>query len=209
MENQKRKIAEILLDYKSDKNFGTVKNIYNDLYRWEVVDNPEECIGHSYGESYDEIFEKFDRQNKINFLEIGIQKGGSMVAWREYFPNANLYGIDIIDCILDEYRRSDFNYIISDIKSPAVKEELKDVKFDIIIDDGSHYLSDVLFVVSNYLEKLNTGGYLIIEDCQEPENWFREINKLVSDEYELSFRDLRKHTPHSSYDNYLIVIKKK
>jgi trans-aconitate methyltransferase len=209
MENQRKKIGEILLNYKSDKNFGTVKNIYNDLYRWEIVDSPEECIGHSYGESYDEIFENFDREERINFLEIGIQKGGSMVAWRDYFPNSNLYGIDIIDCILDEYRRPDFNYIISDIKDPAVKEKLKDVKFDIIIDDGSHYLSDVLFVVSNYLEKLNPGGYLILEDCQEPNNWVREISGIVTEEYELTSRDLRKHTPYSSYDNYLIVIKKK
>jgi hypothetical protein len=56
MENQRKKIGEILLNYKSDKNFGTVKNIYNDLYRWEIVDSPEDCIAHCYGETYDEIF---------------------------------------------------------------------------------------------------------------------------------------------------------
>jgi hypothetical protein len=29
---------------------------------------------------HDEIFEQFDRNSNINFLEIGIQKGGSLLA---------------------------------------------------------------------------------------------------------------------------------
>jgi cephalosporin hydroxylase len=203
------KIAEILLKYKTDKNYGTIKNIYDDLYRWNIVDNPEPCIGHSYGLSYDEIFEKFDRNAPINFLEIGIQKGGSLCAWKDYFQNGNIYGIDIIDCILDEYRRPDFNYIISDIKNPSLKETLKDVMFDIIIDDGSHHLNDVMFVVNNYLDKINKGGFLIIEDCQQPEHWLSYVKPLIPNGYELTTRDLRHDTQYSSYDNFLIVIERK
>jgi SAM-dependent methyltransferase len=203
------KIAEILLKYKTDKNYGTIKNIYDDLYRWNVVDNPEHCIGHSYGLSYDEIFEKFDRNDPINFLEIGVQKGGSMVAWKDYFQNGNIYGIDIIDVILPEYRRNDFNYIIKDIRDLSIKETLKDVMFDIIIDDGSHHLDDVIFVVNNYLDKLNKGGFLIIEDCQQPEHWVSHIKALVPSEYEFTTRDLRHDTEYSSYDNFLIVIERK
>jgi len=205
MENQ-IKIADILLKYKSDKNYGTIKNIYKDLYTWELSDNPTPYIGHTYGQSYDEIFGQFEKDSNINFLEIGVQKGGSLLAWKEYFKNANIYGVDIIDAILDEYRRSDFKYIISDIKSDETKEALKDVMFDIIIDDGSHYLNDVLFVVSNYLNKLNKNGVLIIEDCQQPEHWLSEIKKLVNQtDYIITTKDLRANV---SYDNYLIVIKK-
>jgi hypothetical protein len=201
------KISELLLNYKTDKNYGTVKNIYKDLYTWELSDNPEPYIGHTYGESYDEIFQKFDKLSQINFLEIGIQKGGSLLAWKDYFINSNIYGIDIIDCILDEYRRKEFNYIISDVKSPEVKETLKDTMFDIIIDDGSHYLNDVLYVVSNFIEKLNTGGVLIIEDCQQPDVWVQEIRKIVPSElFEITTKDLRHNV---SYDNFLIVIQKK
>ena len=199
-------VSEILLKYKTDKNYGTIKNIYKDLYSWELSDNAEPYIGHTYGESYDEIFQNFDKSLQINFLEIGIQKGGSLLAWKDYFENSNIYGIDIIDCILDEYRRKDFNYIISDVKSPQVKEILKDVMFDIIIDDGSHYLSDVLFVVSNFIKKLNPGGFLIIEDCQSPENWLQEIKNIVPSEFfKITIKDLR---PNVSYDNFLIIIQK-
>ena len=205
---ERKKIGDILLNYKSDKDFGTIKNIYDDLYKWNVIDNPEECIGHTYGESYDEIFEKFDRDGNINLLEIGIQKGGSLCAWRDYFKNGNIYGIDIIDCILPEYRRPDFNYIFSDINDLSIKEIFKDVMFDIIIDDGSHHLNDVMFVVSNYLDKLNYGGYLIIEDCQMPEHWVQSVSTLIPPGYELSTKDLRHHTKYSSYDNFLILIKR-
>ena len=204
-----KKIAELLLDYKTDKNFGSVKNIYKCLDTWEISPNPEPMIGHTYGASYDEIFEQYDKEGKLNILEIGIQRGGSLLAWKEYFKNAKIYGIDIIDVILPEYRREDFTYIIKDIKDINIKEQLKDVMFDIIIDDGSHFLTDVLFVVDNYLDKLNQGGCLIIEDAQQPEHWVNTIKNKISDDFELSVKDLRRDTPYSSGDNFLIIIKRK
>jgi len=203
------KVADLLLKYKTDKNHGSIKNIYTNLDTLEISDNPEPMIGHTYGISYDEIFENYEKNSEINLLEIGIQRGGSLLAWKDYFKNANIYGIDIKDSILPEYRRSDFTYIINDIKDISIKEQLKDVMFDIIIDDGSHYLNDVLFVVDNYLDKINKGGCLIIEDAQQPEYWVNEIRNRISDDFELSTRDLRKDTPYSSGDNFLIVIKRK
>lgn len=206
------KISEILLKYKTDKNYGTIKNIYNNLDERIIVDNPDPVIGHTYGESYDEVFEKFNKNDNINILEIGIQKGGSLLAWKEYFVNANIYGVDIVDSIIDEYRRDYINYIIADIKDDKVKEILKDTNFDIIIDDGSHQLYDVLYVVSNYLDKLNLNGYLIIEDCQQPEFWFSEISKIVPSNYRIIQKDLRNDIPlwpdKNHYDNFLIIIER-
>lgn len=205
----RKKVAEILLNYKTDKNHGSIKNIYKCLDTWEITENPQPMIGHSYGVSYDEIFENFDYSAEINILEIGIQRGGSLLAWKDYFNNSNIFGIDIKDVVLPEYKREDFTYIFKDINDLTIKEELKDVMFDIIIDDGSHYLNDVLFVVNNYLDKLNKNGCLIIEDAQQPEHWVGIINNMISDEYELTTKDLRADTPYSSGDNFLIVIKRK
>lgn len=199
-------IDELLLKYKTDKNHGTIKNIYNNLDDRIVIDNPEPCIGHTYGKSYDEIFENYDKDGPINLLEIGIQKGGSMLAWKDYFKNGNIYGVDIIDCILPEYRSDSLTYIFSDIRSPETKEQLKDIKFDIIIDDGSHHLNDVMFVIHTYLEQLNTNGVLIIEDCQDPGYWLHQITNITPIGYEVTTRDLREGG--YSYDNFLIVIKK-
>ena len=33
----------------------------------------------------------------LRVLEIGIERGGSLLMWRDYFPNAQVFGIDITD----------------------------------------------------------------------------------------------------------------
>jgi hypothetical protein len=45
---------------------------------------------HSYGNVYAEVFSHFDREAPIAILELGVQRGGSLFAWREYFPNATI-----------------------------------------------------------------------------------------------------------------------
>lgn len=199
------KISEILLKYQTDKNHATIKNIYNNLDERIIIDNAQPTIGHSYGAAYDEIFDTFDKKSHLNILEIGIQKGGSLVAWKEFFPNANIYGVDIVDNILDEYRNSNFHYIISDIKSDFTKNKLQNLNFDIIIDDGSHLLNDVIFVINTYLNSLNINGYFIVEDCQNPEHWIDEIKKIIPNNYEFFIKDLRQNI---AYDNFLIILKR-
>ena len=109
-QNKGKKISEILLKYDTDKVRG---------------DKPE---GHCYGESYDEIFSQFEDNVDLNLLEIGVQKGGSLLAWKEYFPKSNIYGVDIVDERI--YVSDKVNFILSDIKKYKT-----DLKFDIIIDE--------------------------------------------------------------------------
>ena len=185
------KISEILLKYKSDKNLGS--------------DPSQE--GHCYGPGYDHVFELFNVNAELNILEIGVQKGGSLVAWKEYFPNASIYGIDIEDQVLDEYRRADFNYLIADIKSDEAKQWLKEKTFDIIIDDGSHKPYDIMYVVDNFLKNLNKNGFMILEDCWNPEQWISFVQDLVPAGHEISTYDAR-HV-RNNIDDYLIIINKK
>lgn len=137
------KISEILRSYDTDK----VKD-------------------HHYGDAYDDLFSHFDKNEKLSILEIGTQKGGSLCAWQDYFPNAKITGVDIVDVVKPEYRRSGITYIVSDIKDWKTEES-----FDIIIDDGSHFTSDVIFVIKNFRDKLNPKGLMIIEDIQNIEIW--------------------------------------
>ena len=57
---------------------------------------------HYYHTIYEPYFEKI-RYDKINILEVGILDGKSMLAWLEYFPNAEIYGIedDLVSQIFD------------------------------------------------------------------------------------------------------------
>ncbi len=142
---------------------------------------------HHYGEAYDTLFSKFDRNAALNILEIGTQKGGSLLAWKEYFPNSKVTGVDIVDVVKPEYRRDDINYIISDIKDLEINE-----MFDIIIDDGSHFAADVAFVIKYFQKNLKQDGLMIVEDIQNTSLW-------------QSFELIR---CGENYDDVLLIIRK-
>ena len=133
------KISEILAKYDTDK----------------VRD-------HSYGDAYNELFNRFNREDKLSILEIGVQKGWSLKAWQDYFPNAEIIGVDI----KDEREIKVGEFILSDVKNYKT-----DRTFDIIIDDGSHFPNDVEFVIKNFKDKLKPNGVMIIEDIQDESLW--------------------------------------
>lgn len=168
---------------------------------------------HHYGKPYQEIFSKFNRTGNLNILEVGTQKGGSLLAWKEYFPNANVVGVDVVDVVPEKYRLDSVTRIISDIK-----DWKDDTKWDIVIDDGSHYLGDMVYVVANYIDKLNINGVLIMEDVRFPDILLPVIENLII--------DMKSVKPHldssisitiSTYDNrtektecsYMIALFKK
>ena len=47
-------------------------------------------VQHGYTLYYNELF-KNSKNDKFNFLELGIFKGSSILMWNEYFINANIY----------------------------------------------------------------------------------------------------------------------
>lgn len=178
-------ISQILSKYKTDKVCGT----------------PAGGDGHCYGESYDKLFSEFDRSAPLDILEVGTQKGGSLLAWKEYFPNANVTGVDIVDVVLPEYRDGSINYVVSDIK------QYDDSKFyDIIIDDGSHYLLDVIYVVKKYTHQLKAGGVLVVEDVQSRYEWEPALRQLKANDVTMEVIDMRR--VHGNDDDVLIVFKK-
>ncbi len=176
------KISKILSKYGSDK-----------------------VSGHCYGGTYNRIFERFDQNAKLNILEIGVQRGGSVMAWAEYFPNAQVYGIDIVDVREPQFRSPRVTFILGDVH----KVEL-DKTFDIVIEDGSHTLPDALFAAKKYIPKLNPGGVMVIEDVQNPRSWVREIGKVAGIWRVLTgkfyWRDMRKVS--GGFDDFLIIIKR-
>ena len=114
------------------------------------------------------IYEKYflDFKNKnFNFLEIGIDDGGSLKLWRKYFPNANIVGLDIFpkDFVIEGVKMFQGDQSnISDLKK--ITNEYN--KFDIIIDDGSHVSKQTIKSFYYLFDYLNIGGLYIIEDLQ-------------------------------------------
>jgi len=178
------KISEILLRYETDKNWGFMKE------------------GHEYGRFYDKLFSEL--KDGIDLLEIGVDKGGSLMAWKEYFPKANITGIDIIDMRRPEYITDDVTFILGNFRS--VINRIQDRRYDLIIDDGSHFLDDMIFTVQNYIQLLKPGGICVIEDIQFPMEWTMKILDVLPLGYSMDTEDLREI--NGRYDDFLIVIRK-
>lgn len=118
---------------------------------------------------YETEFSKY-KDKEISLLEIGISSGGSLYLWSKYFSNAMIYGIDVSDAIRPEYRNiNNVKHIFTNAYNLNILNLLPD--FDIIIDDGPHSLESQIFSIKYYLNKLKSGGVLIIEDVQDEKHF--------------------------------------
>jgi len=62
-----------------------------------LVDNSltDKNTTHSYLPLYEHLLSS-KKESAKNVLEVGTQFGGSIKLWRDYFTNANIYGLDIL-----------------------------------------------------------------------------------------------------------------
>ena len=95
---------------------------------------------HNYTAVYEQMFEGI-RNEPLKILEIGVADGASLRMWEEYFPNAEIHGIDINPCDIEHER---ITIHIGDQGDMKFMSSLG-VDFDIVIDDGSHRVSDQIF----------------------------------------------------------------
>jgi hypothetical protein len=99
-------------------------------------------------------------------LEIGVARGGSVASWRDYLPNAMVYGIDINpNCKNFEEERIKIS--IGDASDEKfienfIKENGSD--FDVIIDDGSHFMSHYKKSFDLLFDHVKPEGFYVFED---------------------------------------------
>jgi predicted O-methyltransferase YrrM len=115
---------------------------------------------------YADLFEP-RQTNVTNFLEIGVQRGFSILMWRDFFPNATVVGVDINVCPMLENQER-VVAVTTNAYDKNFVNLLLDESFDIIIDDGPHTAESWFFLLDNYVKKLRPGGVLIIEDIIDP-----------------------------------------
>ena len=173
----------------------------------QLVDNTltDKDTVHSYLDTYEELFK--DRRDINDLLEIGIDKGGSLKLWSDYFKNASIYGMDITNVLkVDNVERVSIDFI-----DAYDKKNIPNKKFDIIIDDGPHTFMSVIQFLFYYLPLLTDDGIAIIEDVQTIacidvfnliiEEHFPELRQCVS------VYDIREKK--GRYDDILYVIDKR
>lgn len=120
-----------------------------------------------YFEIYHQYFEKF-RNKPITILEIGVQHGGSIRMWKEYFgKDAKVVGIDI-DSQCKELEEPGIDVRIGSQDDPIFLQSIIDEydKFDIIIDDGGHYMNQQIISLDILYPFVSDNGIYLCEDIQ-------------------------------------------
>jgi hypothetical protein len=97
-----------------------------------------------YFRVYADVFSSL-RQENFNLLELGVSSGASLLIWRDYFPNANIVGLDIAgmpDSIAKNVQTGRLQFVLGDQSNPATLSQCLSKsptgQFDVIIDDASH-----------------------------------------------------------------------
>lgn len=127
----------------------------------------------------------------LRLLEVGVQFGLSLRAWRDYFPLAEITGIDIVNNNVSPGER--IQLVTGNAYDPSMLERV-DGNFDIIIDDGSHNPADQLFFVQNYSPKLAMDGLLFVEDILSRET-ANALGKELPNGFEWTHADFTRHSP--------------
>jgi hypothetical protein len=208
---QKSEILKINYVTEKLKSAETLKELVNNLHT-------DKNTLHSYLDLYQELLCSKKNTAK-NILEIGIgyyyhPNGGSIKLWYDYFLNANIYALDIqhIDNIWDEIKNKNRIKLLTstDAYDEVKFNELfldKNIKFDMILDDGPHTLETMIQFIKLYSQIMTEDGILIIEDVQSI-NWIDDFVKVVPENLKkyIQVYDLRHE--RSCGDNIVFVINK-
>lgn len=127
---------------------------------------------------YDDLFPSFLSKKNFHLLEIGVQRGGSIKLWRDFFSEtATIYAADI-----NPFKPiSKVIPVIGDSYSSEVIGTFSNDFFDVIIDDGPHTFESFTVLIKRYREKLKKNGIIVIEDITDP-SWISPLISLAKSE---------------------------
>ena len=132
-----------------------------------------------YTQHYNQLLSEV-RKDFTKVLEIGVETGKSHRLWLEYFPNANVYGIDVFNELdksgyVNELQRlqKDNPFLDRSIMFKGDQSNVEDLDrfklenggdFDMIIDDGGHTMEQMQVSLNHLWDSLKSGGIYVIED---------------------------------------------
>lgn len=166
---------------------------------------------HSYLPLYQSLLAG-KRESAKNVLEVGIWNGGSIKMWSDFFKNATVYALDIIDDVWNELKNKP--NIVLHISTDAYNEDFfvsnfldKNIKCDFMLDDGPHTLESMKQFIKLYSQIMTDDGILIIEDVQEWD-WIELLKNAVPDDLKpfIKVYDLRPNK--NRYDDIVFTIDK-
>ena len=135
----------------------------------------EKIVSHNYSAFYDKYFKNI-KKDKISLLELGSHEGKGLASFFFYFPNSNLIGANInpFQMRFNSKRISELFVDVSSSRSIYSLSDYLKKNPDIIIDDASHNIKDILTAFSILFKKLKSGGCYVIEDMDQ----FKALKEL-------------------------------
>lgn len=204
-------LHELFNHYGSDKGSLGVQNARN---LW---------ISHTYADIYHQLFQHCrdstkvviecgigtDNPSLISSMGNGASPGASLRAWRDYFPNALVVGLDIDRNILfnedristfccDQTKRADFAEICKSLRLSA---------FDLMIDDGLHTSQAAITLFESAKAYMSEKSIYVIEDMDSKD--LPVLLTYLETDPTYYFMCIRLSRPnHRVYDNTMVVIRK-
>ena len=190
-------LIKLFEKYKLDK----LRHKYHNLY-WDLLNDKKEI--------YKNILEigigTIDETKPSNMfaykneLEQDYTFGNSLRAWRDYFTNANIYGIDVDENTMFEENRIK-TYCSSSMDKYTMDNILSKLpQFDMVVDDGLHTMEANLETLKIVFPYLKNGGIYVIEDVNQYGDWY--IEKLLVDD---RFMNTIGDCDYTAYENFNVI----
>jgi len=157
------------------------------------------CDRGSLRHHYDVVYQ--DLEPPARMLEVGILHGAGIASWLEWFPEAEIVGLDTFERVHENK--------VAILKDPRVTWWKGDSRtltkipgpFDLIIDDGDHSADAQRETFINLFPLLSPGGVYFIEDAHPGRpGWEDLLDTLMG--FHVEHHDLRGHP-----DSYLIEVR--
>jgi len=166
---------------------------------------------HLFTEFYNDYFQKVIDANvdrPINILGIGIDKGASLLMYKDFFPSTtNIHAIDInINSVDLQLGDNIHTYLCSQDNFELLALLFNETKFDIIIDDGSHLTSHQQSSLGFFFPYLKKNGIYVCEDLHTSynKNYIdTHITTMDMIEHYQKYKTVKSHVMNDNQIDYL------
>ena len=191
---------EIYDNKKQTKISDTIKELFD-------RHGSDKSLYRNYHLFYAEVFERLGKNTPLNILEIGLGSqnlkipsnmgtkflvGASLKAYKEFFPNANIFGADIDKEILFTEDRIVTSYV-DQLEVNTFEQMHKNFNcpiYDLVIEDGLHSFVASLHTLNFALKHTKKeGGIIILEDLCNINLWQMILKILICRGYQAQLID--------------------
>lgn len=141
----------------------------------------EKILSHNYSIFYEKYLKDL-KEKKFNLLELGSHEGKSLASFYFYFSNAVMIGANINPFQM-KFASKRITELYVDVSSKEILTSLSnhlEYELDVVIDDASHNLRDIIITLPIFFKKLKSRGIYIIEDINQF-NVFKELNPYLNE----------------------------